>query len=333
MKTRLLEYLRCPECKNELSLSVDKEAGGEVISGRLTCRGCGREYAVDKGIPRMITGYGTDDIERTAANFGDQWNKFKEMYDVYRAQFLEWVQPLKEDDFRDRVVLDAGCGMGRFLYYASEFGAKEIIGVDLSHAVDAAYEIMGDRPNVHIVQGDIMNLPFERPFDLFYSIGVLHHMPDPHGGFRSVCKTLKPGGTAHAWVYGYENNGWIVNYVNPVREKVTSRLPVKVLSGISFVMTAGLQPVLKALYYPAGKYDIAALKKLLPYYPYMNWLSQRGFGHTHVVIHDHLTAPIAYYIKKEDFEDWFREQGMEGLELIHRNSNSWIGVARSPLED
>jgi SAM-dependent methyltransferase len=62
--------------------------------------------------------------------------------------------------------------------------------MDLSDAVETAYANLGKMPNVHVVQGDIYHPPFARPegggpFDFIYSIGVLHHLPDPEAGFHS----------------------------------------------------------------------------------------------------------------------------------------------------
>lgn len=333
MKERLLSFLCCPGCGSHFDLRSEEFEDGEIKSGELLCANCAKEYPIRDFIPRMIEAFQDEPVKRTAENFGAQWTAFTEMFSFYRELFLDWVNPLKEADFKDKVVLDAGCGMGRFLYYSASFGARETIGVDLSRSVDTAWRLLGKKPNVHIVQADIMNLPFKRSFDLFYSIGVLHHMPDPEAGFHSLCSKLKPGGIAHAWVYGYENNAWIVNYFNPIRDRLTSRLPAGALSFFSFLIALVLHPPLRLFYLPAGKYDIKTLKKTLPYFPYLYWLSQRTFRHTHVVIHDHLTAPIAHYIKKEDFESWFGKADLTDLKLVHRNRNSWTGVAHSKREN
>jgi len=328
VKEKLLEIISCPGCGARFTLVDEEKSGGEVETGKLLCSGCGKSYQISGFIPRILDSYKENIEEKTAGNFGDQWTLFTEMHSFYRELYLDWIYPLREEDIKGKMVLDAGCGMGRFLYYAAKFGAREAVGVDLSRSVDVAYQTVKDMPNAHVIQADLANLPFGPEFDLFYSIGVLHHTPDPESRFHSVCRALKPGGTAHAWVYGYENNEWIVKWVNPVREKFTSKLPAKALSAISFFITLFLQPVLKALYYPAGKRDIKPLKRLLPYFPYMNWLSRGSFSHTHVVIHDHLTAPVAFYIKKEDFQAWFERAGLEDAEFIHRNENSWTGVGR-----
>jgi SAM-dependent methyltransferase len=68
--------------------------------------------------------------------------------------------------------------------------------------VNRAYEENKDNPRVHVVQGNILQMPF-RPgvFDHAFSIGVLHHTPDTKLAFESMVKLLKPGGRASIWLY------------------------------------------------------------------------------------------------------------------------------------
>ena len=59
MKPDLLKYLGCPGCRSSLTLreievEVDQPgAGREVITGSLDCTGCGAQFDVTEGIPRM----------------------------------------------------------------------------------------------------------------------------------------------------------------------------------------------------------------------------------------------------------------------------------------
>jgi hypothetical protein len=42
MKRQLLDWLRCLECRSELTLDATATAGNEVVDGTLTCKACGR---------------------------------------------------------------------------------------------------------------------------------------------------------------------------------------------------------------------------------------------------------------------------------------------------
>src|SRR6185369_1559558 len=58
------------------------------------------------------------------------------------------------ESLRGRRVLDVGCGFGRHMYVASEYGA-EVVGVDLSGGVEVAHRNVEGRPGCHVVQANI----------------------------------------------------------------------------------------------------------------------------------------------------------------------------------
>lgn len=344
MKRILLAYLVCPDCQVGLACRATAEKGENIESGVLHCAECGVDYPIVRGIPRFVTekrplsGQNVD----TASAFGWEWQEFSELHDLetYQAQFLDWISPIQPDFFKDKVVLDAGCGMGRFSLVSSHFGAKMVLAMDASEAVEAASENARSFPNVHVIQGDINRLPLRRSpeaqgqIDFAFSIGVLHHLDDPEAGFHSLVRHLRPDGSIFGWVYGRENNGWLVHLVNPVRTVLTSRLPRQVLYGLSWLITAGLHPLVRYVYRPAnGRAGLRWLTRLLPYNDYMAWLGQFGFRHNHHVVFDHLVAPVAFYIRKEEFREWFNKARLEVVDMSWRNQNSWRGHGRFTLEN
>ncbi|MCI0664265.1 MAG: class I SAM-dependent methyltransferase, partial [Acidobacteria bacterium] len=225
---------------------------------------------------------------------------------------------------RGKVVLEGGCGKGRHTRLIGEWGARAVIGVDLSEAVEAAYRNTKDLPDVHIIQADIYRLPLIKSFDYAFSVGVLHHLPDPRAGFASLIRHVKHGGAISAWVYGQENNDWILNFVNPLRQHVTSKLPPRLLYYLSFLPTAFLFLLLKMIYLPLGKTKFA---RHLFYANYLSYIARFPFREIHNIVHDHLTAPVAFYIHREEFNDWFKAAGAERVEIHWHNRNSWRGFA------
>jgi SAM-dependent methyltransferase/uncharacterized protein YbaR (Trm112 family) len=342
MKRDLLAYLVCPGCQIPLGCQATIERDGDVEAGALRCAQCGADYPILRGVPRFVT------VERplsgknveTASAFGWEWQEFKQLYDLptYQAQFLDWIYPITPDFFEGKVVLDAGCGMGRFSVVSSTFGAKMVLAVDASDSVEAAHDNAQRYPNVHVVQANIHHLPLRcgpaGQVDFVFSIGVLHHLDDPQAGFNALVQHLRPDGTLFAWVYGRENNGWLVNVVNPIRTVLTSRLPRRALYVLSWVIAAGLQPVLKLVYRPANAAGAPGwLRKVIPYNDYLAWLGQFQFRYNHNVVFDHLVAPVAFYLRREEFEAWFYDAGMEVIDLSWRNQNSWRGHGRFAQTD
>jgi SAM-dependent methyltransferase len=75
----------------------------------------------------------------------------------------------------------------------------------MSMAVESARENFKDDPGVLIVQGDILNPPFRKnSFDAGYSIGVLHHTPDPAKGLEKLFGVVKENGQVACSVYSKE---------------------------------------------------------------------------------------------------------------------------------
>ncbi|MGH2469694.1 MAG: class I SAM-dependent methyltransferase, partial [Chloroflexota bacterium] len=140
---------------------------------------------------------------RTAASFGYEWDAFSTMLPVYQQNFIWYTEPLGRFNWRASRVLDAGCGTGRHAYHALARGAH-VVGVDLSRAIDVAAanasHVTG--ATADFVQADLCQLPFAAAtFDLVYSLGVLHHLPDPEQGASSLSSMLKPGGQMLVYLY------------------------------------------------------------------------------------------------------------------------------------
>jgi SAM-dependent methyltransferase len=106
-------------------------------------------------------------------------------------------------------------------------GAR-LVGVDLSAAVEKAAAVCATLPNVLIVQADLLDLPLaEQAFDLVYSIGVLHHTPDPRRAFHQIARCVKPGGRLAVWLY--RRNTAPQEWLNTAIRALTTRLPARVL--------------------------------------------------------------------------------------------------------
>ncbi len=328
MKEKLIKLLACPACRGDLSIAeVGKRDSNEIIDGLISCAGCRLEYKIVRGVPRFVDLAEEEDKAATAENFGWQWNKFTQEDTKYAEQFLGWIQPVEPEFFKDKIVLEGGCGKGRHTQLAHEWGAKEVVGIDLSSAVESAFDATRDLPNAHIVQADIFHLPFKNIFDYAFSVGVLHHTPDPKEAFLSLASKVRKGGHISAWVYGEENNKWIVSFINPLREKFTSKIAQPTLYQLSKLPTLGVFAASKLIYKPLNNLTKPVAKKLF-YNDYMNHLGGFGWREQHNIVFDHLVAPTAFYISKEDFDAWWEEAGASDIEITWHNKNSWCGFGR-----
>jgi len=319
MKRELLDFLVCPICQQEFELRESLREAMEILEGSLICKRCGKEYFIVGGIPRLITGL---EEKSTAERFGYEWKEFPKLSSAYEIQFLDWISPVDKNFFRDKVILDAGCGKGRHVYLASHFGARTVVGIDASKAIEVAYANTRDLPNVHLIQADIYHPPLRRAFDYIYSIGVLHHLSKPEGGFKALSGLLKAGGTMSVWVYGREGNEWIICFVNPFRRFLTSKMPLPVLKKISLLLALFVYALCKSLYKPVNLH-FKSLRSFLFYNEYLFYISQFDFREIYSIVFDHLLAPVAYYLSKDEVLRWFEKYHFGRMIISWHNKNSW----------
>lgn len=211
MNAELARILRCPRCRSPLY----EEAGSSLV-----CESCGEAFPIVSGVPRLAG-------ERYVESFGRQWNR----YDVARPDedlsVFRVKTGLDPESLRGKTVLDAGCGGGRYARLLGDHGAS-LLGVDLSAAVEKAATLCQSFPNVAIVQADLLDLPVaDASFDAAFSIGVLHHSPDPRRAFAQVAAKVKPGGRLAVWLY--RRNVAPQEWMNSALRSVTTRMPARML--------------------------------------------------------------------------------------------------------
>jgi SAM-dependent methyltransferase len=175
------------------------------------------------------------DQSRTKSAYALQWNRFRIVRpEEDRATFRNRTG-LGSENLIDTRVLDAGCGMGRYLRVAAEAGPRMLVGLDLSEAVRAAHDVTHDAAAVVLVRGDLLRPPFAPgSFDHIYSLGVLDHTPDPRAAFLALARLLKPGGRIVIWVYPKEKPA--LERVIEIHRAVSRRLPLPLLVGLSRLM-------------------------------------------------------------------------------------------------
>jgi SAM-dependent methyltransferase len=330
VKTSLVPDLGCPLCGESLRLGPGEELE-DVENGELQC-GNDHRWPIRGGIPRLVPPDLVEQQRKTASAFGWQWQHFAEQHPEFEEQFLDWLHPIGRDFFRGKRVLDAGCGTGRHAHFAAEFGADEVIALDLSDAVEAARTNLSHQPNVRVVQGDLLRPPFRTAgagggFDLVYSIGVLHHLPDPYAGFQSLLRFVRPGGTIAVWVYGHENNGFVRHVVEPLR-RVSTRIPPPMLRGLAWPLALGFHGAAKGVYGPLHGTTVG---QALPLDQYMSSVAGFSFRQNYAIVFDQLVAPTAAYIRGDELERWFSDNGLVDVVVSHRHGNSWRGKGRIPL--
>jgi SAM-dependent methyltransferase len=326
VKPALLEFLACPRCAGALTSKPERSEGAEVLEGTLGCAACGASFPIRGGIPRILPDALSARERATSRAFGVQWEMLSELSGVFRAEFQSYLDPLPASELQGLAVLDAGCGMGKFSFAAVEAGAHAVVAVDLSDAVEVAYANLRVLPNAHVVQGSIAQLPFRAgAFDFAFSIGVLHHTPDPEKSFQQLVPLLRPGGRLFVWLYAFEGNEFFVRWLDPLRAAVFSRLPSWLNRAVATAVALPLWAVIRLVYVPLGR-RAGALR--LPYAEYFLYFSRLGLRTFWGTVYDKLVPPISFYLTRDEVRRWLADAGLTELLLRHRNGNSWSCLAR-----
>jgi 2-polyprenyl-3-methyl-5-hydroxy-6-metoxy-1,4-benzoquinol methylase len=294
----VVSILRCISCQSELR----QEADG------LVCSGCGRKFPAVKGVVRFV------DAEHYAGSFGFQWHTFRQ------TQLDNETSRRSESDFRRRtgfepedlagkLVLDVGCGMGRFAEVATRWGAH-VVGIDLSLAAEVAQENLGDR-QAAFFQADVFKLPFApESFDYIYSLGVLHHTPDCEAAFRVLPGLLKPGGRIAIWLYSRYNKWY---KMSDVYRRVTRRMSPPLLHKLCYgvIPLYGVHQVLRKIPL-VGRPASGAIAYMIPmaFNPDPKWR-----------VLDTFDWYSPWYQSKHTYEEvfrWFEQCGLEDLRVVQQ---------------
>lgn len=218
-------------------------------------------------------------------------------------------------DFKNKTILDAGCGMGRNSYWCLKWGARKVVAFDKDKRSIAAARKTLAFPNAIVETHDIYNLPWRNKFDLALSIGVIHHLKDPARAVQQLRQTIKPGGELLLWVYSQVGFETTVKFLDPIRVHLTCKLPPRLLHALTYIISV-------PFYY-------IFLKLMRPTKPYYVQLRQFSVDHVHSIIFDQLLPDIANYYTKQEAINLLADFTDVTI-TTPPNGNGWIVRGKKP---
>lgn len=253
-------------------------------------------------------------ITGSAERFGYEWDEYAELRPEYEEQFRRWTVLLPPAEWRGKSFLDVGCGMGRNAYWAASWGATEGLAVDIDdRSLASARRTLAGYPGVLVEKRSAYDIGEQDRFDIVFSIGVIHHLADPEAALRGMVEAARPGGRILIWVYGLENNGWIVTFLNPLRKMLFSKLPIGLVHHLSV--------------YPAAVLWLA-LRLGVGRIAYFKMIRQWTFRQLRSVVFDQMLPRIANYWARSEVERLMRASGLQQIELAWVNEMSWCALGR-----
>lgn len=251
----------------------------------------------------------------SSERFAFKWLRYPLIDANHELQFQHWVHPLTAADFRGKRVLDAGCGIGANSFWALSWGASEVVAFDYDErTVALARQNLARFPNAAVLFKSVYDSDWREAFDLVMCIGVVHHLENPALAMTKLAAALRPGGTLVVWVYSREGNEWILRWVDPIRRRITSRLPLPLLHALSYACSVPLWAFVKLFRGPI---------------PYLKQLAGFRFWHIHSIVFDQLLPRVAHYWRREEALRLFDQLGLRQV-IIRQpvNRQGWTVLAR-----
>jgi len=353
----LLALLRCLECGGAIRVDHLSERPGYPElgpDGHLLCESCDESYPLIAGTVRMLprpmrsrlkadyplargafveksaeVGSRADDRSRdvkqqTADSFAYEWQRFGDLREEWRKNFIDYMQPHTPESFAGRLLLDVGTGSGRHSFHASELGAR-VVAVDIGRSIDVARANLP--PEVLTVQADAEHLPFEQgAFDFVMSIGVLHHLPDPQRALERIAPLARPGGHVHIYLYWMPEHAWharLLRLVGAAR-RVTVRLPHRLLHALCVPLAVVLALTIVLPYRLLRR--IPRLQRLAAPFPLKTY-ADYPFG---VLVNDQFdrfSAPLERRYTRAEVHTMLGGAGLSDVQVLA--NHGWVGDGRA----
>jgi SAM-dependent methyltransferase len=248
--------------------------------------------------------------------FGYSWHIFNDVLPIHREQFLRWSSALPMEAWRGAKFIDVGCGIGRNSLWAMRAGAVAGVAIDIDDRSLAAARRNLSEVAVEVRRESAYDIAEVSTFDIAFSIGVIHHLDNPVRALARMVRATKPGGYVLIWVYGRENNGWIIYVFDPLRRALFARLPLRLVYFLSLFPTAALWVALRC--------GLSAVE-------YCRLLRRFSFNHLRAVVFDQMIPRVANYWPRATVERLMAGAGLEDIRIVWVNEISWSAAGRRPL--
>ena len=249
-------------------------------------------------------------IQQKQIQWQDQWSLFQNE-EIFL--FEDWIYPVTLKNFKDKNVLECGCGRGGHTALIAPI-AQEITAVDLN-TIHLARERNKEFSNINFLTADIATMDLKKEFDIVFSVGVVHHTNHPDKTFANLKRHVKRGGNLIIWVYSKEGNFLAENIIEPVRKVFLRNLNKQWMLALSKFITL-------LMYVPIYTVYLLPLK-FLPYYDYFKNFRKLNFTRNTLNVFDKLNAPYVEFISQSRLEQWYDKNEFEDIHISSYNGVSW----------
>jgi SAM-dependent methyltransferase len=153
--------------------------------------------------------------ESQVESLGADHEAFFRRYDAFRYHMEAHIlRRLDAIDFKRKQVLEIGLGQGadseQIIRRGAIWSGLDVSSESISR-VAARLRLRG-LPYQRLERGSALSMPFpDNSFDVVFSHGVLHHIPDVAAAQKEIARVLKPGGRLIAMLYARSSLNYLVS--------------------------------------------------------------------------------------------------------------------------
>ena len=255
---------------------------------------------------------------KTVEGFGEEWSRFdqseldeKERLQIFESYFrvFPW-----ESLPKDAVGFDLGCGSGRWAKSVVPKVGK-LICIDASRdALNVAEKNLQNQSNCEFYNASVAEMPIaDDSMDFGYSLGVLHHIPNPIEGIKQCTGKLKEGAPFLIYLYyAFDNRpAWfrLLWKISDVFRQGISKLPtvVKHFSAEIIALT---------IYFPLAKtaYLCEKIGLKVSAWP-LSIYRDKSFYTMRTDSLDRFGTRLEHRFSKKQIEEMLREAGLENIQF------------------
>jgi SAM-dependent methyltransferase len=262
--------------------------------------------------------------DSTIRDFGIQWQAFSRIdaWSISDELFTSITPPfVSSEDLKGKKIAEIGAGSGNMTLQLLSASPRQLIAVEPSKAMHVLKNNTAEYSEHMLYIYDTgENLPSDLDLDWIFSIGVIHHIPDPGPTIKAAYNALRSGGEILLWLYGKEGNELYLSIMEPIR-RLTKKMSHKKLNLLTYLilpLTYLYMYLCKIFPLPLNSY----VKNVLCH------MSAHG---VRLVIYDQLNPHFAKYYTKAEAESLLQNAGFIELKLHQRLGYSWTVYGRKPL--
>ena len=175
---------------------------------------------------------------KTGKVYGKFWKKFTNNENNLAKKFIQErfknFSSFNNNFFKNKKIIDVGCGGGRYSNALKLLKAKTVIGVDYSDDGIKTAKKNYKLKNLSFKKQDVLNLKFQKDsFDIVFCNGVLHHTSDLNKGIKELHRVCKKGGYIYLYLYGTGGLYWDARKkMNKIMKKIPQNYSQNILDSI-----------------------------------------------------------------------------------------------------